>query len=72
MTRTVQCGHLKICPHCVADAQCLNITDGFISWFTANWKLPNLTKLKTGLFGQNVAKKPTQSCHSQKRLNLLS
>lgn len=58
---------LRICSHCVAVAQCLNVTDGYISWFTANWKQPNLTKLTTSHFGQNVGKKPTQSRYLQRK-----
>ena len=56
---------LKNCSHCVAVAQCLNITDGYISWFTTNWS--NLTKLTNSHFGQNIGKKPTQSHHSQRK-----
>ena len=62
---------LNIYFHCVAVAQCLNITDGYISWYITNREQPDLTKL-TSCFGQNLGKKANTKQPFTKRLSLLS
>ena len=36
---------MKICSHCVAVATSLGCISGFVKWFVANVKKPNITKL---------------------------